>query len=303
MRVVVPPHISGIWCVVRKDDLLKSGSLGVGVTLAPPLIIEPLGSGKDYIVMGNESVNLSTVTYALEEMLRLPKDRVIAVRVKAKECLKIGYGYGLSAAITLGAVAINMVLNKDLMISKGFKVSLNEAGKVAHISEIVNQTGYGDLMAEMHGGGLVVRVKEGGPGYGVVDKVPVSSSIRVITAHLKRPKHTKVMLNEMGRRGIELGLKYFNEFMKDPSIETFSRLAHDFSLETGLMTLEEDLKIKESLRDLLSSSGVLGYFIKKSLLVVVAEEQVVNDVTYALLKNFGHAYVFNLYFGSTYMVV
>ena len=301
MKVVIPPHISGFWYIIKHKDPLQTGSLGAGITLSPPLVITLSNKISDKVYINDVEVTLPPVKYALNNILKIPTTRRFAIKVSTN--LGLGYGYGLSAAYTLGATLLNMLINKDLITSRNQRVTLNEAGKIAHVAEVIHRTGYGDLMAELHGGGLVVRLKEGGPGYGIIDKIPVKYSIKVLTVILKEPKHTKQMLHEIGEKMKEKGMKLYKRFLNDPTIENFADLAHEFSLVTGLMTSYEDQRIKEILKHHISTGSVINYFIKKSILVIVAYKSLAEEIKNILQMFFGKVNQFDLYLGSTLVVM
>lgn len=301
MKVIVPPHISGFWYVVKHEDPLQTGSLGAGLTLSPPLVITLSNKTSNSIYINNEEVTLPPVKYALTEILKIPDSRKFAIKVFTE--LGLGLGYGLSAAYTLGATLLNMLINKDFLLSRNQKVTLNEAGKIAHIAEVTYSTGYGDLMAELHGGGLVVRVKEGGPNYGIIDKIPVRYEIRVFTVTLKKPKYTKQMLHEMEKRMKSEGLRIYKSFLNDPTIENFADLAHEFSLVTGLMTHEENQRISELLKYYINIGAILNYFIKKSILVVIAYKSLTEEIKNTLQLIFGKVIQFSLYLGGTLVIL
>ena len=86
--------------------------------------------------------------------------------------LPIGAGFGTSAAFALG---ISFTLPKLM----GINISFKEAGEIAHLAEISQSSGLGDVISEMFGG-CVIRLNEGSPVKGIIDKIPITKPIYVI---------------------------------------------------------------------------------------------------------------------------
>ena len=80
----------------------------------------------------------------------------------------LGAGFGTSAGCALGAsLGISKILNLPL--------TFNRAAAMAHLAEIEMQSGLGDVIAEVCGG-ITLRLKEGAPGVGSVDKLILNGS-------------------------------------------------------------------------------------------------------------------------------
>ena len=50
----------------------------------------------------------------------------------------------------------------------GINISFKEAGEIAHLAEISQSSGLGDVISEMFGG-CVIRLNEGSPVKGIID--------------------------------------------------------------------------------------------------------------------------------------
>ena len=286
-RLEIPGHISGFWYIVKASDPLHTGSLGAGLILEPGLLVEVLDDDNCIIEFNDMSITINTYIRA-NELANIP-----CSNININSPYELGVGYGISAGITLGGLFFSLV-------KKGVRKSWFEIGRYAHIAEVENVTGYGDVIAEISGGGVELRRMPGAPGIGSVDKIPVSKHIKVITIEMDRYS-TKKMFDKYGGKIQDIGEKAYNSFIEDPSIEKFGEISHWFSLETGMMTYNMDKKIKNVLFEELRNGNVLDFFIKKGLLVVITEESGYLS-TYEDLKKLGDPKVFSLNFSGCRLV-
>ncbi len=279
MRVLIPLHITGFWYVVKSYNPVFTGSLGVGLTLDPPIIAEVTSSRCKMII--NDLCVENPVINTAERLAKLEEARGIEVRSK----VMLGNGYGLSGATTLAYLTLNM-LNKN-------SSTLNRISQLAHVAEVLNETGYGDVIAEFYGGGLVLRTSPGPPGVGSVDLIPVSSSLRVVTVSLG-DLTTKEMMSKFGSFINTVGVEVYTKFVETPSIEVFADLSHEFSLRVGMLSNELNRLLSDMMSNFMRKGGVLGYFVKKKLLVVIVEDTYLLDVVHELSRVVGTPKVFNI---------
>ncbi|MCC6023050.1 MAG: hypothetical protein LM560_08100 [Desulfurococcaceae archaeon] len=275
MRVIIPLHITGFWYVVESYNPVFTGSLGAGITLDPPAIAEEGNYNCDLVI--NDECVVSPVIITARKLAQVSSDSGVSLRSKAM----LGNGYGLSAA----SVLAYLIIKTDY--------TLNKASITAHVAEVLNKTGYGDVIAEFYGGGLVLRTQPGPPGIGSVDIIPVSKSLKVVTVVLGNLTTTEMMLR-YGRKINEVGKSVYRRFLENTTIESFVELAHEFSLSVGMLSKDLDDLLKSKLSRYLSNGGVLGYFIKKKLLTVIVEDGCLVEVVEVLKKYVGMPKVFNI---------
>lgn len=281
MKVVIPLHVTGFWYVVRSYHPLFTGSLGVGLTLDPPLIAR-VNSDKDCKLI----VNGRCIEYPTVETARKISGLDHCVSIEATSKANLGEGYGLSAALTMAYLTINLLSNSR-------RFTWNYVASITHMAEVINETGYGDVIAEVYGGGLVLRTSVGPPGIGAVDVIPVPRSLRVITIPLGKLA-TSDMMKSYGENINIVGTEVYRKFIETPSIESFAKLAREFSLRVGMMSYELDSLLREGLNKHLNNGCVLGYFIKKRLLSIICEESCLDDVVTILGKRFNLIRVFSI---------
>jgi len=282
-KIFVPGHISGFWYVIESDDILRTGSLGAGLIIEPGLIIEYLDVDECKVVYNNAEIDLKTYRDG-HEMADVP-----CKTIKVSSPYELGVGYGASAGVTIGGLYFSLS-------SAGIKATWNKVGEYAHSAEVLNKTGYGDVLTEIYGGGLELRISPGAPGIGAIDKVPVSRDIRVIT--IRRRKYSTIeMFRRYGEKIKVYGPEAYNKFLEDPSIEKFGEVSHWFSRMTGMMSRSYESKIKSVLKNEIRRGSVIDFFVKKSLLVIISDESGYLDVCNSL-SNLGTPLVFTLNFSG-----
>jgi pantoate kinase len=139
-----------------------------------------------------------------------------------------GGGFGTSGAGVLSqALAINDFLGRPL--------SSEEAGMLAHLSELEAGTGLGTVLGEYHPG-MEIRIQAGGPGIGKVQgfEAPGEWEVLAISQGSWSTKETLANPNLKARIGQE-GQKAWEALQKDPRIENFLNLSRSFVENTGLV--------------------------------------------------------------------
>ncbi len=220
MKAFVPSHITGFFAAKRQEDPLKSGSIGCGLCLSLGATTSVQVSEETETLLNGQTADAPVSRFVVEKLARSP------VCVKTQLDMPLGAGFGASGAGALGAAyALNAYFDLGL--------TANEAAAVAHVAEVSNRTGLGDVIAQ-NTGGLVVRMDAGAPGLGVVDRIPVQPlKIRYV---VRGPISTKEVLSdqktmkEINRAG-EAALK---ELLKRPTLKEFMLLSRRFTSQIGI---------------------------------------------------------------------
>ena len=213
MEVRVPLNVSGVWYPVYDVDVSRSGSIGLSITLEPSVIVRGKASSEPrvYLVRGDKR---ELVVFDNLKVLR----RLGSLEVEVYSVVPLGYGYGLSGAISLGYA----VLAYELGLA-GYR----EALLTAHESEVVSGNGLGDVISEYYGGGIVYRKRPGAPTVGEVEVFGVVTDEPICSMPERRlPTSTLLRVNENA-------LAYISQFLASPSITTFFTVARRFTEELG----------------------------------------------------------------------
>ncbi|MCD6323909.1 MAG: hypothetical protein J7L55_02225 [Desulfurococcales archaeon] len=262
MKVSVPLHVSGFWIPYYEPNPYLTGSVGAGIILNPPLRAELVG---DKALINGREANLPH----LSTILQVTGGSRAGARIKTPAGL--GEGFGVSAAVSL-AFSLSSLHSRD------YGPRLEEAGLYAHYAEVMHLTGLGDVIAELRGGDIVVRVKPGAPGIGKAYSIKIRGSrIAAITGQF-RNYTTPQMLRELAPRIRRCGNSALSKFMRNESIHSFLEASTDFSLCTGMLTHTLLNELKGQLKPYIRRGSVLGFFVKKGLLLIMAEKNVSQEL-------------------------
>lgn len=134
-----PGNLSLLFAVVPDEDPAKMGSLGMGFTVDKGVTAEVTIGEKTSIMFNGAPILLPTV----EDAVRSLTDKSVIISLTSE--LPIASGFGVSGASTLSSLhAINALLD--------MKKEPLELAKIAHIAEVVNKTGLGDVANQALGG-------------------------------------------------------------------------------------------------------------------------------------------------------
>ncbi|MDW8041813.1 MAG: pantothenate kinase [Nitrososphaerota archaeon] len=261
-RIRVPAHVTGFFVPMWSPDPLRTGSIGAGVVLEPGIVCEPRNGAGRLLINGAtfrgpdfEDVTDRRTDYLIETELRL------------------GAGYGLSASIALACSLTNSIAAAS---------DPSEAFRKAHVIEVQNVTGLGDVLALHAGAGLVLRTKPGAPGIGESEVVDNRDDVVVLTSMLGEMS-TREMLSRFADRIRDHGMTAFRRFVSDPTLERFLECSKEFSRGVGFLSDEVEAALRP-IEDLM-----LGYSVKKRVLFVVTEPRHLEEVRAHLQRAFGNA--------------
>lgn len=242
--IFVPSHITGFFEIIDDSEPLKKGSRGAGVVLdqgvQTNITIED-GSGTSTVkVKGKSKSKLASISYKTIELLKnYYKIDDKNIEIDHEFQIPVGTGFGISAACALGTA---------LGIAKTLKLPLtyNQAASIAHLTEIEMKSGLGDVIAEITGG-LVLRLKEGAPGFGRTDKIILDrdagsrslDEYYIISKTLGEIETSSVIEDPIWKEKInQTGKDLMSKLLEKPDIKTFFKLSRKFAEETSLMNAE-----------------------------------------------------------------
>lgn len=224
-KAYAPGHITGFFQIHEHDDPHRKGSTGCGIVLNGGVTTEvKVGKSveKTEIFLNGKKVEGKTTRTVVEMMTDEP------VIVKSWAEIPAGCGFGASGAGALGtAYALNMALSLNNTVK-----SLTE---YAHVAEVVNHSGLGDIAAQSNGG-VVIRRQPGGPEFGNIDRIPAPEA-RVFCIVLGEISTGSVLADEAAAGRINAaGKAAMSELLKKPTLDNFMSQAKDFASKTGLMS-------------------------------------------------------------------
>ena len=257
LKVFVPAHITGFFDISNSYPLLK-GSRGAGIALDEGVVTECIvseGDGNLVVTINGKTDSRNTISNRAVSIIgeRFNIDlNNYDIRINHETSLPISAGFGTSAGFALG---ISFTLPELL----GINISFNEAGEIAHLTELAESSGLGDVISEMYGG-CVIRVKEGSPVNAKIDKIKISRPIYVITKTLSSLNTSDIIENPSYKKRINSsGNKLLDQLLNNPNIENFIKLSRKFSEDAKLISpeLHEILEIMDE-ETLGASMAMLG---------------------------------------------
>jgi pantoate kinase len=151
------------------------------------------------------------------------------VTIKHKVEVPIGAGFGSSAA---GALSTALALSGALDL----RLTYNQLGRIAHVAEIKCKTGLGTVGPIMLGG-CILTVEPGGPGFGVIDRLPLKPDYAIITGTFGPTAIKQILASPERRREVNRwGKKTLDKILAEPSLENFLSCCWEFAEKTGFVT-------------------------------------------------------------------
>ncbi len=259
--VSVPHHITAFFVPRYTGDLRTSGSYGAGVIVGPEGTV-CLGEGER-----------PTRDPLREVALELG---ISNARFKLKDPLPYGMGYASSAVMAIGG---------SIAIAYSLGLPLNRALEVSHISEIKSRTGLGDVQAiasSSLGEGIVVRIEPGAPHLGRIEVILMPRTVSMLSLELGK-MNTQELLNTYGVEEAKEASFSLKKLMEDPSFENFINLSTNYTKKLSLLRRLFDYPSLEQKVE--KTPGLVGYYVKKRIVVMFVERDMVGDAIGYLLNN------------------
>ena len=140
-----PGNVSGVFKIVRDDDPRRMHSLGMGFTVSHGVTATVSEAPATEVAFNGEVFDFATVRNVAEALSSRP------VRIELESELPLSGGFGLSGASALAAA---------YALNAGFELGLDERAlaMAAHVAEVTNLTGLGDVCGQFRGGCLAKLV-------------------------------------------------------------------------------------------------------------------------------------------------
>lgn len=247
-RAFAPGNISCVFKVIPHADATRMHSLGMGFTVKEGVDAIVSEHRETSVLFNGQSIDFPTVRAVAD---RLIQDVGMAgLKVDLTSPLPLGCGFGLSGAASL---ATAYALNELLHLGK----DVETLAMIAHVAEVENRTGLGDVCSQYHGGCLV-KLKEGAPL--VADRLPIAE--QPIYYRYFGPIQTSEVLGNREQtlrinRAADTALSVLQTLTRaEPNVELFNacfRVSKRFSVESGLLS---DTRVIETIEQVEAEGGV-----------------------------------------------
>lgn len=243
-----PGNISCVFKIIPHPDPARMHSLGMGFTVREGVE----GTVSEYhetkVSFNQQDIVFPTVSAVVNRLIQ--NTDVSGIKVSLTSPLPLGCGFGLSGAAALAtAYALNELIELDRQ---------NEAlAMIAHVAEVENRTGLGDVCSQYHGGCLV-KLTEGAPL--VADKLPIPD--QPIYYRYFGPIQTSAVLrnSEQTKRincAADTALTVLQKLARTQSNpDLFSEcfaVAKQFSVDSGLLS---DKRVIDTIAQIEAAGGV-----------------------------------------------
>ena len=233
-----PGHITCFFQPVRTDDVITTGSRGVGIKISKGTRVTLEERSDDRLSMTMDGVegDYKVTSYAIRYLSKRGFD------VTIENDLPVGQGFGMSAS---GAIAA-------ALCAGSFEgIGLQDAFVSAHCAEVKNGGGLGDVSAITCRSHVPIRTVAGLPPNGKV----IDSGLSFEKLYLKvldGPLNTGCTLGDpaTSERITVYGSEAIDNFIDGPSKDGLFALARRFSSNVGLET--------ESIKDIMRTSDRVG---------------------------------------------
>ena len=247
-RAFAPGNISCIFKIIPHPDATRMHSLGMGFTVTEGVEVTVSDAHKTEVLFNGEGINFPTVCAVVERLIQ--NTGVSGVKVDLASPLPLGCGFGLSGA---AALATTYALNERLHLRK----ETESLAMVAHVAEVENRTGLGDVCSQYHGGCLV-KLQEGAPL--VADRLPIAE--QPIYYRYFGPIQTSEVLGNREQtlrinRAADVALNALRVLTHaKPNTELFNAcfaVSKRFSVESGLLS---DARVIDTIAQIEAADGV-----------------------------------------------
>jgi len=268
-KAFAPANISCIFKICNHKNPRWTGSCGLGFTVNQGVFVKAEFSDINSIFFNGKKINFPTVQYVIDELnkeyckkgsmnknkkIRKNKQRIdIKIKIDITSKLPLGCGFGLSGA---SALATAYALNKLLSLKKSRK----ELAILAHIAEVKNKTGLGDVINQYYGG-FCLKLKPSS--YFVVELLPIRN-IDVYCRCFKELDTKSVITNPTLKKSINQSAKRAlkkiriliknNKTKSNKKIEfgDIVKISKHFAAESGLL---KDMKTINAMNCIEKNNG------------------------------------------------
>jgi pantoate kinase len=241
VKAFAPGNVSGVFKIIHDEDPAKMHSLGMGFTVADGVTVTVAESESTSVDFNADPIEFATVRTLLAKLTGA------RVRVEIETDLPLSGGFGLSGASSLAtAFAVNELLHLGL--------TEDALAMAAHVAEVENLTGLGDVAGQFTGGCLI-KLVPGDPLAAV--SLPVPEQIvhyRYFSAINTRDVIGDPEQRERINAAADTALTElaYLENRNESEFASYIRVAKEFSIQSGLLLDDE---VKSAIRECEDSGG------------------------------------------------
>ncbi len=237
-KAFAPGNLSCIFRICDNPSPEKMHSLGVGFTVNKGVYVTTRKNSSLEIFVDGKKFNFPTVKTVVVSLTKIP------LRIDIETELPLGCGFGLSGA---SALASSFAVNDFL----GLKKSEEELAMFAHIAEVKNSTGLGDVAGQFNGG-FLMKTKIGNP----IEAEILDVKEKLVYYKVFGPLETKgVLKNKYLAEKINFaGDKALEKIkqLKNPTFADVIKISKDFAVESGLL---KDKELIDKIEEIESQGG------------------------------------------------
>ncbi len=243
-----PGNISCVFKIIPHTDPARMHSLGMGFTIQEGVEATVSEHYETKVSFNQQNIIFPTVNAVVKQLIQ--NTDVSGIEVNLTSPLPLGCGFGLSGAASLAtAYALNQLL--------GSQQKNEELAMTAHVAEVENRTGLGDVCSQYHGGCLV-KLKEGVPL--VADTLPIPEQPiyyryfgPIQTSEVLRNSEQTKRINKAADTALTV-LQKLTRTQPNPDLftECFA-VAKQFSVDSGLLT---DSRVIDTIQQIEKTGGV-----------------------------------------------
>ena len=247
-RAFAPGNISCVFKVIPHADPARMHSLGMGFTVKEGVEVIVSEQDETEVLFNEERINFPTVRAVVNRLTQ--SSGITGIKVDITSPLPLGCGFGLSGA---AALATAYALNELLTLHKDSE----KLAMTAHIAEVENRTGLGDVCSQYHGGYLV-KLKEGSPL--TADRLPIAE--QPIYYRYFGPIQTSEVLGNREQtlrinRAADVALRTLQTLTSaKPNADLFNAcfaVSKQFSVESGLLS---DARVIDTIAGIEAEGGI-----------------------------------------------
>ncbi|MYF98199.1 sugar kinase [Candidatus Poribacteria bacterium] len=247
-RAFAPGNISCVFKIIPHPDPARMHSLGMGFTVSEGVEVTVSESHETKVSFNQQDIIFPTVRTVVNRLIQ--NTDVSGIKVSLTSPLPLGCGFGLSGA---AALATAYALNELIELDKDNEV----LAMIAHIAEVENRTGLGDVCSQYHGGCLV-KLKKGAPL--VADKLSIPEQPiyyryfgPIHTSEVLRNSEQTKRINKAADTALTI-LQKLTRTQSNPELftECFS-VAKQFSVDSGLLS---DDRVIDTIAQIEAAGGV-----------------------------------------------